>query len=86
MSRTAWSKDLDMIIGGTSDEGLVLYKTLKSRPEIFQKPDLLQVVLPMDLVDKTDSEKAKEIASKLNQFYIGNKTISLYRFDGFLKV
>nr|WAP33820.1 alphaE1 [Bradysia odoriphaga] len=86
MSKTAWSKDLDMIIGGTSDEGLVIYKRLKSRPEILQKPDLLQVILPMDLVDNTDDDKAKEIACKLKQFYLGNCTMSINRCDGFLKL
>lgn len=86
MSKTAWSKDLDMIIGGTSDEGLVIYKRLKKRSEILQKPDLLQVILPMDLVEDADSEKAREIASKLKEFYIGNTTMSLNRCDGFLKI
>lgn len=86
MSETAWSKDLDVIIGGTSDEGLVIYKSLKSQPEILKKPDLLQLILPMDLVDDTNDRKAKEIAFKLKQFYIGNEILSFDRCDGFIKV
>jgi len=86
MSNEAWSKDLDMIIGGASDEGLVIYKSLKSQPEILQKPDLLQVVLPSDLVDDVQSEKAKEIALKLKKFYMENETLSLENCSGFLKL
>lgn len=86
MSKTAWSKDLDLIIGGTSDEGLVIYKPLKSQPDILTQPQLVQGILPIDLVDETDDEKAKEIANKLKRYYIGNDTLSLARCDGFLKV
>lgn len=86
MSETAWSKDLDMIIGGTSDEGLVIYRPLKSQPEILRKPDLIQSILPADLVGNASDEEAKKIALKLKQFYIGNDIPSLDRSDGFLKV
>lgn len=86
MSYEAWSKDIDMIIGGTSDEGLIIYKHLKSKPEILKKSDLLQIILPSDLVDDIHSEKAREIASKLKQYYFENETISFEKCDGFLKV
>lgn len=86
MSREAWSNNIDVIIGGTSDEGLIIYKALKSQPEILKRPDLLQVILPNDLVDDTRSEKAKEIATKLKSFYLENETLSLENCDGFVKV
>lgn len=86
MNKTAWSKDLDLIIGGTSDEGLVIYKSLKSQPDILTQPQLLQGILPINLVDETNNEKAKEIAYKLERYYIGNEILSLARCDGFLKV
>lgn len=86
MIHEAWSKDIDMIIGGTSDEGLIIYKSLKIQPEILKKPDLLQFILPGDLVDNAHTEKAKEIASKLKHFYLKNEQLSLEKCDGFLKV
>ncbi|KAJ6633852.1 Esterase B1 [Pseudolycoriella hygida] len=86
MSKTAWSKDLDMIIGGTSDEGLIIYKSLKKRPQILRKPDLSQLMLPADLVADENEPKAKQFALKLNEYYIGSEIVSLDKCDGFLKL
>lgn len=86
MSKAAWSRDLDLIIGGTSDEGLLIYKSLKSQPQILASRHLLQNILPMDLVDGMNDEMAKAIVSKLKQYYIGNEAMSLGRCDGFIKV
>lgn len=86
MIEVAWSRDIDLIIGCTSDEGLIIYKPLKLRPEILNKSDLLEKVLPLDLLNGKHPEEVKDIALKCKQFYLENDTLSIENCSGFLKV
>lgn len=86
MLNGAWSKNIDLMIGGTSDEGLVIYKSLKSQPDILKKSDLFQMVLPSDLVTDRNDEKAQVIGQKLKEYYYGCEEPSFENSSGFLKV
>lgn len=66
--KDAWSKDIDIFVGGVSDEGLMFMEYVRAMPELL-KMVKLEDMLPFDVtVAETDPIRAK-FAEKLREIY-----------------
>lgn len=74
--KSAWSNEIDVMIGGTSGEGMV------SKSDFDEKNPDYESKIPMDIMLKVDDQKLKEYAARLKDFY----TLSLSEFEAFQKV
>lgn len=78
MCRNAWSKKIPLLIGGTSDDGLYLYRQTVDNPKsldyIKANPESL---VPLELVHTVNSDKHKEIGRKIKEFYFGDEDPSV---------
>lgn len=71
--KTAWSNDIDIMIGGTADEGLCNLDTSLN----------YEAMIPMDIRLVIDDQKSKDLATRLKEFYVRS---SSSESDGYLKV
>lgn len=68
MAREAWSKDVDLLIGATSNEGILRANSqAKEISDLLQKVNFFAPVVELRLDE--DSEKAKEYGQKLMDVY-----------------
>lgn len=74
--RTAWSNDIDIMFGGTIDEGFT------EKWDFEQNADYEQLI-PEDIKRVIDDQKSKDFANRLKHFYI---TRSPSEFEGYQKV
>ncbi|XP_054747003.1 uncharacterized protein LOC129252884 [Anastrepha obliqua] len=74
MLKKAWSNKLSMMIGGSSFEGLFLYKVVKSNPDImkrfYNEPELL---LPEEVRSMHDKKKNRKMGQKMLALYFGDE-------------
>lgn len=67
--RTAWSNEIDILIGGTSDEGLMYLEVLRDSPGLLSLLKLKNMV-PVDVAElSTDDPIRSRFAEKLQQTY-----------------
>lgn len=74
--KSAWSNDIDVMIGGTADEG----KTSKST---FENDPGYESIIPFDLRPKVDHQQLKDFAARLKDFYL---TRFASEFEAYQKV
>lgn len=67
----AWGNSVPLIIGATSEEGLLYYFDVKSNPNSYLSDDGFASLLPPEL-DLTE-DKAKDMVRSMKQFYYGNE-------------
>ncbi|XP_065360661.1 esterase B1 [Calliphora vicina] len=84
MMRTAWSNNIPMIIGGVSNEGLLLYTETKNNPKLLNELGDCRYVVPLELNMDRDSELCKEYGSQLKTTYYGDKEPSLETLHEYL--
>ncbi len=74
LERNAWAKKIPLLIGGTSDDGLYLYRQTVDNPQsldyIKTNPEYL---VPTDIGHQLESEKCKELGKRIKEFYFGDK-------------
>lgn len=85
MLRTAWSSSIPLMIGGTSDEGLLFYRDIVKDPMLMEKLSFEDLV-PFELGLSTTSEKCLDFSEKLKHFYFGSDTPSVKTFKNYLDV
>lgn len=66
--RSAWSNDIDIFVGGTSDEGLMNLSSIKDNPAVL-KNFKLQSVLPPEIGSDSDNPKVIEFVESLRKIY-----------------
>ncbi|XP_055320705.1 esterase B1-like [Sitodiplosis mosellana] len=77
LAQIAWSKDVPMIMGTCSEEGLLFYKMTMKKPSLLQKLKL-EYTLPFHELDVDfDSDQAREMGKQLKKFYFGYSAISV---------
>lgn len=86
MMRTAWSNSIPLILGGVSNEGLLLYSETKAKPKCLNELDDCRFVVPIELNMDRDSALCKEYGEQLRQCYYGDKTPSLETLHEYLQV
>lgn len=78
MERNAWGRKIPVLIGGTSDDGLYLYRQTVDNPRsldhIKTNPEYL---VPVELGHSLSSEKCKELGRRIKEFYFGDKDPSM---------
>nr|UCI87123.1 carboxylesterase [Bradysia odoriphaga] len=60
--KSAWSNDIDLMVGGTADEGYITESKFESDPNY-------ESIIPSDLKLKVNDETLKEYATRLKTFY-----------------
>lgn len=86
MMRTAWSNNIPLIIGGVSNEGLLLYSETKTNPKCLNELDDCRFVVPIELNMDRESALCREYGDQLRQCYYGDKTPSLDTLHEYLQV
>lgn len=76
LAENPWSKNVPLLIGGVSDEGLLLYRSVKDDLEKIPTIDYLEKLIPPELNITNGSEKSKQLALKLKEFYFPNANAS----------
>lgn len=69
----AWSNDIDIMIGGTSDEGLMYLDDLRQTPAILAHFKV-ENVMPLEVGLKPDDPKAIEFVENLRKIYYPTST------------
>lgn len=72
LATSAWGNQVDIIIGGTSDEGLFLWPAISE--QLFKVPNLLDYVVSSSIKENPKSEKAKSKAATMQEFYYGEES------------
>jgi cholinesterase len=71
--RSAWSNEIDILIGGTSDEGLMYLETLRDMPNIIASLKLENMVPPEVTGLSQDDPIRLRFAEKLRENYYSSK-------------
>lgn len=66
--KSAWSNDIDILIGGTSDEGLMYLENLRETPALLEHFKLENAV-PVEINSRPDSPKVIEFVESLKKYY-----------------
>lgn len=77
----AWSKNIPIIIGANSDEMIMLNRTLKKYPTVFQSLEGFELLIPPKFGLQKGSVQSQEVASRIMREYYGDETP---RVDNFL--
>lgn len=84
MARKAWSHDMPVMIGFTSDEGLFFYKRTIDNPKTLDEPRNMEFLLPIELNIPLGSNEGKAKAKQLKEFYFSDQQISMELLDKYL--
>lgn len=76
--KTAWSNDIDVMVGGTADEGFFD----KLDHDVDVKNINYEIMIPAELRLIADEQKLKEFATRLRNFYLKSFT----EFEAYIKV
>uniref|UniRef100_A0A1Y9HAC3 Carboxylic ester hydrolase n=1 Tax=Anopheles farauti TaxID=69004 RepID=A0A1Y9HAC3_9DIPT len=83
ISRTAWGNAIDIMIGGTSEEGLIVLPKIKPQlPAMLQDPRLFLGNVPVPL--KISLEQRMVFAEQLKQLYYPDSVPSMENLGGFI--
>jgi len=69
MYKSAWGNKIPLIIGGTTDEGLLFYRDTVSNPQSYKGDKVYENLIPRTW--NLPIEKVKEFGQQLKNFYIG---------------
>lgn len=77
MNRSSWGNKVPLIIGGTSDEGYLVYKEYSTKENLFADDGYFANALPRELNLPLNSEKRKQLGDQLKRHYFGDQTPTL---------
>lgn len=83
MGRNAWSKNIDIMIGSTSDEGLLFYMLAPTAEQMALINNDYKLLLPVELRERP---KAVEMGKKLKELYFGKSDISMETLEKLMVV
>ncbi|XP_055604380.1 uncharacterized protein LOC129752629 [Uranotaenia lowii] len=84
MARKAWSNKIDIMIGGTSEEGLMMMQKAKLQPEALEHPHLFVGTVPARL--NISLEQRMLFATQLKQQYYPDSAPSLENYAGYVNM
>uniref|UniRef100_A0A336N0V6 Carboxylic ester hydrolase n=1 Tax=Culicoides sonorensis TaxID=179676 RepID=A0A336N0V6_CULSO len=86
LSENAWSQDIDVMIGGCSNEGLFYYLCDPTDDDLKKVDDDNSLLLPLDLQKGVDSDKKFEKGKSLKETYFGKDgTVSKEKANEYCK-
>ncbi|XP_070507299.1 esterase B1-like [Chironomus tepperi] len=72
--KMAWSNEIDILIGGTSDEGLMYLEIIREMPKLLASLKLKNMV-PVDVTELSDDDPIRlRFAEKLHQTYYSSSS------------
>ncbi|XP_036344645.1 esterase B1-like [Rhagoletis pomonella] len=87
MQKKAWSNHLSMMLGGSSFEGLLLYKVLKENPiviqRLFREPEL---ILPEEVRQIRKHKDVKKLGITLLKLHFGDEEPNDYSLFKYLDI
>ncbi|XP_055696218.1 esterase B1-like isoform X1 [Lutzomyia longipalpis] len=86
MCRTAWGNFIPIMVGATSEEGLLFYEDIKKNTQGKEGVHSLRDCVPLDLNLNTSSAERKRIADKLREFYFAKNTSREENIASYVKV
>lgn len=84
MSREAWGNKIDVMVGGTSEEGLLMMQKIKLHPEVLSNPHLFVGNVPPNL--GLTAEQRIGFAAKLKELYYPDSEPSMENFGGYVNM
>lgn len=66
--KCAWGNGIPLIIGGTTDEGLLFYRTTMASPELYKSANAFENLIPK--IWNLPAGRVKEFAQQLKSFYL----------------
>lgn len=86
MCREAWSNEIDILIGGNSEEGLFCLNGIKENPSILSNLKDFEYLVPLELDLVRTSQRCKEVGKQMKKFYYGETEPSFENREGYLTV
>lgn len=86
MSREAWGNDIDVIIGGCSNEGLLFELFLTQKPKILTVLENFNFAVPAEFGLDAASAKCSEHGKMMKKMYYGCTEPSFNNKEGFFCV
>lgn len=83
--QNAWSNNIPLIIGGTSEEGLLFYRIFTQNMILFKDPQIFESIFERLKCGK-GTEESRTIAEKIKKFYYENDTPSIENIDTYIDV
>nr|CAA88030.1 estalpha2 esterase [Culex quinquefasciatus] len=84
MCREAWSNEIDILIGGNSEEGLFCLNGIKENPSIMSNLKDFEYLVPLELDLVRTSQRCKEVGKQMKKFYYGETEPSFENREGYL--
>lgn len=86
MCREAWSNEIDILIGGNSEEGLFCLNGIKENPAIMSNLKDFEYLVPLELDLVRTSQRCKHVGKQMKKFYYGETEPSFENREGYLTV
>lgn len=87
MAREAWGNDIDLMIGGCSNEGIVFMKMLGDKSKcVHCLEKSFNYAVPDELQLDIDSDECTEFGAQLKELYYGSEEPSLTNMEGYFAV
>ncbi|XP_055628008.1 esterase B1-like [Toxorhynchites rutilus septentrionalis] len=84
MCRGAWGNNINILIGGTSDEGLFFMDEIKENPSMMSNLRDFEHLVPLELDPVRSLPSCKERGIRLKKFYYGDVEPSYENRNGYL--
>lgn len=84
--KTAWGNQIPLIIGATSEEGLLYYFDVKADATLYTSDESFENLLPPELQLTKGGTQSKKFAENMKQFYYGNEVPSESNMMTFLDI
>lgn len=72
--KSAWGNKIPLMVGCTSDEGLLFHREVSTNPELYTGVNAFKNVLPRTW--NLPADKIEEFAQQLKQFYLDNNDVT----------
>ncbi|KAJ6640046.1 Esterase B1 [Pseudolycoriella hygida] len=83
--QNAWGNKIPLIIGGTSEEGLLFRRVMTHNLIMFKDPQIFETIFARLKCGKGTAE-SREIAEKIQNFYYGDEVPSIANMDTYTDV
>lgn len=85
MARWAWGNSVPLLLGGTSEEGLYLYRPSMDNPQLLKDADdNSELLVPIELGLDVDSDERRELGKLMKKYYFGSEQPSLKTLDKYV--
>lgn len=82
--KSAWGNKIPLIIGGTTDEGLLFYHTTTANPEMYNGANAYENLIPKTW--NLPSGRVKAFAQQLKKFYLGDEECTKQNLGKFFDI